>query len=143
MPIFLRKVLKMIVISYASGFLFVAAHMPQSVEIAASNANPQILVAPAYTPAILRAYSQFAFARIWPFVTSAGTVTLGDLINSHGSEQFRGLSTIQFDMTPSVRPGQEGRLTYVLGLENYNSTFYGAFMEITGGDSCGWGNTFA
>lgn len=131
----LQKSLKVIAISYIACFAFVFMHFPILVKRAILDHRWEVLIVPAVTVGIVRAYVQFALAGVWPFGEDHNVITSEELIAAKGNSRFMNgpKDQIIFDLNPELRRGQEGRTMYELNPEGYSESFQGAFAGYQSG----------
>lgn len=104
---------------------------PRTIYEGVRAAHPQTLLAPLMLPVAPRSYWQFVAAGVWPFSKDPHVASLGKLVDQHGQEVFPGHRRIQFDMSPQIDPGQEGRASFSLGRETYSTVFFGGYVDVS------------
>lgn len=127
----IRKLLWRFLAFYLIAVALSVMSFPRSIYGALKDGHPEVLAkAPSLLPVVARSYAQIALAGVWPFARDGNAVPLSILIDEKGRETFPGNRVISFNLTPQVRPGQEGRHTYSLGKEIYDFGTSAAYAEL-------------
>lgn len=126
----LKSTVKIVAVIYLAAFLMASAYFPRTTLELLRDAQPRVLMMPASLSFVARAYWQFVEHEVWPFDGEPAAQSIVDLVQVRGKEVWPGVRRVTLDMTPSLRPGQEGRLSHTIGPESLAISRTGAFAEV-------------
>lgn len=113
-----RRVLRVLGVTYVVCFLFSAVNFPQTFSSGLSHFSPGVLLMPMATIGTGRAYGQFLQNATWPFGNRKDIVILDELIDAQGQSFIASLKGVTFDSFPQAgRYGNQFDIT--LGKEVY------------------------